>query len=62
MKAGKAHRVPLAHAAVDLLSRLPREGEYVFPGGLAPLTVDREADAGAYWEPNVWMRHHVPSA
>jgi integrase len=35
MKAGKAHRVPLAHAAVDLLSRLPREGEYVFPGGRA---------------------------
>ena len=34
---------------------LPEPGEYVFPGGLAPLTV---ADgAGRYWEPNVWMLH-----
>lgn len=33
----------------------PEDGEYVFPKGLAPLTV---ADGtGAYWEPNVWMRH-----
>lgn len=36
--------------------RFPEDGVYVFPGGLAPLTV---ADgAGRYWEPNVWM-HHV---
>ena len=35
----------------------PESGEYVFPRGLAPLTVDREADLGAYWEPNVWMHH-----
>jgi hypothetical protein len=35
----------------------PEDGDYVFPGGLAPLTVaDGEA---AYWEPNVWMRHPV---
>jgi hypothetical protein len=35
----------------------PEDGDYVFPGGLAPLTV---ADgAAAYWEPNVWMRHPV---
>jgi hypothetical protein len=37
----------------------PESGAYVFPGGLAPLSVDREADVGAYWEPNVWMRHRV---
>jgi GNAT superfamily N-acetyltransferase len=37
----------------------PESGEYVFPHGLAPLTVDREADVGAYWEPNVWMRHRI---
>jgi GNAT superfamily N-acetyltransferase len=37
----------------------PESGDYVFPGGLAPLSVDREADVGAYWEPNVWMRHRV---
>jgi GNAT superfamily N-acetyltransferase len=37
--------------------RFPESGDYVFPHGLAPLTVDREADQGRYWEPNVWMRH-----
>jgi len=37
----------------------PESGEYPFPGGLAPLEIDREADRGAYWEPNVWMRHEV---
>jgi hypothetical protein len=36
---------------------LPESGQYVFPQGLAPLVVDREADVGRYWEPNVWMRH-----
>jgi hypothetical protein len=36
---------------------LPQPGEYVFPGGLAPLAV---ADGiGRYWEPNVWMLHPV---
>jgi GNAT superfamily N-acetyltransferase len=33
----------------------PESGSYVFPRGLAPLTVDHEADLGSYWEPNVWM-------
>jgi len=36
---------------------LPESGEYVFSQGLAPVAVDREADFGRYWEPNVWMRH-----
>jgi GNAT superfamily N-acetyltransferase len=36
---------------------LPESGEYVFPRGLAPLTVDRDADVAGYWEPNVWMIH-----
>jgi GNAT superfamily N-acetyltransferase len=36
---------------------LPESGEYVFPHGLAPLSVEREADRGTYWEPNVWMVH-----
>jgi hypothetical protein len=39
--------------------RFPESGEYVFPQGLAPLTVDVDADLGSYWEPNVWMRHRV---
>jgi hypothetical protein len=37
----------------------PESGDYPFPGGLAPVTIDREADLGSYWEPNVWMRHAV---
>jgi GNAT superfamily N-acetyltransferase len=38
-------------------SLFPRAGRYVFPGGLAPLTISGEM--GRYWEPNVWMLHHV---
>jgi GNAT superfamily N-acetyltransferase len=36
---------------------LPATGDYVFPHGLAPVAVDRAADTGTYWEPNVWMVH-----
>lgn len=35
----------------------PESGEYVFPEGLALLSVDRDHDLGSYWEPNVWMVH-----
>ncbi len=31
----------------------PEDGSYVFPGGLAPLTV--AGGSGRYWEPNVWI-------
>jgi hypothetical protein len=37
----------------------PETGDYVFPGGLATVAIDREADVGRYWEPNVWMLHRV---
>jgi GNAT superfamily N-acetyltransferase len=33
----------------------PEDGQYVFPHGLAPLTVS--GGEGDYWEPNVWMSH-----
>jgi hypothetical protein len=36
---------------------LPDDGEYVFPSGLAPLSV--AGGVGQYWEPNVWMLHKV---
>ena len=39
----------------------PDTGEYVFPKGLAPVTMDTAADRGTYWEPNVWIRHRVPA-
>jgi hypothetical protein len=35
----------------------PEDGEYVFPGGLAPLSV--RSGHGWYWEPNVWMIHDI---
>jgi hypothetical protein len=35
----------------------PASGSYVFPEGLAPLSVDRDGDLATYWEPNVWMVH-----
>lgn len=35
----------------------PDDGEYIFPAGLAPLTIDHGADRGAYWEPAVWIVH-----
>jgi hypothetical protein len=37
--------------------RFPESGAYWFPGGLTTLAIDREADRGRYWEPNVWMHH-----
>lgn len=40
----------------------PESGDYVFPRGLAPVTIDIEADKGTYWEPNVWIAHRVPAA
>ena len=38
---------------------LPAPGEYVIPGGLVPLTVDRRADLGTYREPAVWFVHRT---
>jgi GNAT superfamily N-acetyltransferase len=35
----------------------PESGCYWFPGGLDTVAIDREADRGRYWEPNVWMQH-----
>lgn len=40
----------------------PESGEYVFPHGLAPLALDREADVGRYFEPNVWVEHPLEGA
>jgi integrase len=35
MKAGKEHRVPLSPRAAEIVRELPRDGDYVFPGGRA---------------------------
>jgi GNAT superfamily N-acetyltransferase len=39
--------------------RFPESGEYVVPGALVPVRIDRERDEGLYVEPNVWMEHGV---
>jgi integrase len=36
MKARKVHRVPLSEAAMDVLARSPRRGDYIFPGSSRP--------------------------
>jgi GNAT superfamily N-acetyltransferase len=38
---------------------MPAAGEYVIPGGLVPLTVDRRADLATYREPAVWFVHRT---
>ena len=35
----------------------PETGDYVVPGALVPVEIDRERDEGLYVEPNVWMVH-----
>jgi len=37
--------------------RFHRNGRYIIPAGLAPLTITD--DVGRYWEPNVWILHNV---
>ncbi|MFO7320698.1 MAG: GNAT family N-acetyltransferase [Chloroflexota bacterium] len=39
--------------------RFPETGDYIVPGALAPVRIEREADRGIYVEPNVWMRHRI---
>ena len=37
----------------------PEDGDYVVPGALELVTIDRETDVGTYVEPNVWMHHQL---
>ncbi len=37
----------------------PESGHYVFPAGLTTVEINRQADVGTYWEPNVWVLHDV---
>jgi GNAT superfamily N-acetyltransferase len=37
----------------------PVSADYVFPEGLATVSIDRDADVGLYYEPNVWLRHRL---
>jgi hypothetical protein len=35
----------------------PDSGDYIIPGGLDTLRIDRSTDQGTYVEPNVWVQH-----
>ncbi|MEO8272969.1 MAG: GNAT family N-acetyltransferase [Chloroflexota bacterium] len=37
----------------------PGSGEHIVPFAAAPVTIDREADEGVYFDPNVWVIHTV---
>jgi len=37
----------------------PASGDYVVPGALTPVAIDRDANTGVYVEPNVWMHHRL---
>ena len=40
--------------------RFPESGDYVVPGALQPVRIDRGRDVGRCDDPNVWMRHPLP--
>jgi len=42
--------------------RFPASGEYVVPGALTTVRIDRARDRGRYVEPNVWMLHPIRPA
>jgi hypothetical protein len=48
---------PVAEWEKWTMMTFPDDGDYVFPGGLAPLAVAE--GVGNYWEPNIWMLHDV---
>jgi hypothetical protein len=50
-------RAPVADWEEWTGMHFPADGEYVFPGALAPLVV--AGGIGTHVEPNVWLRHGV---
>jgi GNAT superfamily N-acetyltransferase len=42
--------------------RFPESGPYVVPGALQAVAMDLEKDLGLYEEPNLWMRHPIPTS
>ena len=42
--------------------RFPASGDYVVPGALTTVRIDRARDRGRYVEPNVWMLHPLDGA
>jgi hypothetical protein len=40
----------------------PESGDYVVPGAADLVHIDREADRGVYYDPNVWVVHDLARA
>jgi GNAT superfamily N-acetyltransferase len=57
--APESMRIPATVAAWEERTGMafPETGDYVVPGALVPVRIDRERDEGLYLEPNVWMAH-----
>jgi GNAT superfamily N-acetyltransferase len=41
--------------------KFPDSGDYVVPGALVPIQIDREMNIGRYVEPNIWIHHPITS-
>jgi hypothetical protein len=39
--------------------KFPESGQYVIPGALVPMEIDRKKNKGTYLEPNVWTVHDI---
>jgi hypothetical protein len=39
--------------------KFPETGQYVVPGALQPVEIDRERNVGRYEDPGIWMLHRV---
>jgi hypothetical protein len=39
----------------------PESGQYIVPGALQPVEIDRQRDIGRYEDPGIWMLHPIPA-
>jgi hypothetical protein len=39
--------------------QFPESGDYVIPGALVPIQIDRQMNLGRYIEPNIWVHHPI---
>lgn len=42
--------------------KFPDSGDYIVPGALCPVQIDRTINFGRYIEPNVWVHHPITTA
>jgi len=59
-----AHPSMLVEASADEWEKwtgmkFPESGDYIVPGALAPVQIDREMNLGRYVEPNIWVHHPI---